>query len=217
MPLALGKSGSASHAVDPGEEIGVVDPAFICQDWPLGSESFVFPGGPDSLSLQTFQGTGDSKRHDEFSHDLHSSSSTDDLAMDDLEFLRPVDSASPLSGGEVTARENDIGKVVLKKYEPEPVVTSGLAWRRAKNRAAASKCRTKQKDRNKALQERFEESSAQNAYLKRQERVLRGLITSLRDCALQHDSARCGCKVLHAFNIKRAEHISRGMECLGSS
>lgn len=189
----------------------------MCQDWSPSSEEFVFPGGPDPLSRQNPQGTDVSKRRNDSNHGTHLVSPTDDLAMDDLEFLRPVDSASPLSVREVSAQKPGNTRNHPKMCAPEPFGTSGLAWRRAKNRAAASKCRTKQKDRNKALQDRYEESSAQNAYLKRQEQVLRGLVTSLQDCALQHDSSRCGCKVLHAFNLKRAEHISRGMNCLGTS
>lgn len=137
--------------------------------------------------------------------------------MDDLDFLRPVDSTSPLSGQDISAPKSDsdgrsVDRVSSQRGS-EAGETSKLAWRRAKNRTAASKCRAKQKDRTEALQKLYEESSAQNAYLKRQERVLKGLVISLRDCALQHDSARCRCKVLHAFNMRRAEQISRSMNC----
>jgi hypothetical protein len=157
-----------------------------------------------------------SKRGSGSGQDMHWASPMDGLTMDDLDFLCPVDSISPLSGQDVFAPKSDRSSVNSEDCERglDPVETSSrLAWRRAKNRTAASKCRAKQKDRTKALQKDYEESSAQNAYLKRQERILKGLVISLRDCALQHDSARCHCKVLHAFNIRRAEQISRNMNC----
>lgn len=85
--------------------------------------------------------------------------------------------------------------------------TSASSKYRARNRLAASRCRQKQKVHREALQKDAEQQSADNKRLKRQEHLLRNVVTFLRDCALQHDSTRCGCDSLHAFNIQRAEQV----------
>lgn len=142
-----------------------------------------------------------------------------DLATEHPRPLCPIDSISPLSVPEPIPPEGTRRQSRLRKRDlkPEPVEKSGLEWRRAKNRAAASKCRAKRGNLVKALQKEYEQTSSQNEYFKRQERVLRELVESLRDCALQHDPVRCRCKLLHDFNILRAEQISQGIIRLGSS
>jgi len=195
----------------------------ISQDWSSESETFVCPPRPELLPRQASQGISLSNQSSQSSQDTNLVLPMDDVATNDLDLLCPVDSLSPLSDLDFTAPESDRASISSgnrkrgPEHGPEPVETSRLAWRRAKNRTAASKCRAKQKDRTKALQQEYEECSTQNAYLKRQERILKGLVTSLRDCALQHDSARCRCKVLHAFNMRRAEQISRSMSQSDSS
>ena len=195
----------------------------ISQDWSSESETFVCPPRPELLPRQVSQGMSLSNQSSQSSQHTNWGLPMDDVAMNDLDLLCPVDSLSPLSDRDFAAPKPDRTSTSpeLRKrgheHGPEPVETSRLAWRRAKNRTAASKCRAKQKDRTKALQQEYEECSSQNAYLKRQERILKGLVTSLRDCALQHDSARCRCKVLHAFNMRRAEQISRSMSQSDSS
>jgi hypothetical protein len=213
LPPVARKSGPVSYPANSEKELGVVDPANICQDWSSDSDIFVCPPRPTLLPQRVSQGVDASEPSPESSQDTNWALPMDDVAMDDLDLLCPVDSVSPLSDRVLMAPKPDRPRDSSGNRErgPEPVETSRLAWRRAKNRTAASKCRAKQKDRTKVLQQQYEESSAQNAYLKRQERVLKGLVTSLRDCALQHDSARCRCKVLHAFNMRRAEQISRSM------
>lgn len=213
--MATGSSDSAAHTIHAAQEIEVIDPATIGENWcPESNETQLYTERSDYLPQQLSQVTGISEKGSGCGQVMQWASPMDGLMMDDLNFLCPVDSKSPLPTQEIPTPESD-RSVNTENCErgPEPVETSRLAWRRAKNRTAASKCRSKQKDRAEALQKKFEESSAQNAYLKRQERVLKGLVLSLRDCALQHDSTRCGCKVLHAFNIRRAEQISRSMNC----
>jgi hypothetical protein len=213
LPPVARRSGPASYPANPEKDPELIDPASLCQDWSSDSETFVCPPRPELAPQHVSQCVDASEHSAESSQDTNWALSMDDATMEDIDLLCPVDSVSPLSDRDFTAPKPDRsrGNSDDRKRGPEPVETSRLAWRRAKNRTAASKCRAKQKDRTKALQEEYEESSARNAYLKRQERVLKGLITSLRDCALQHDSARCRCKVLHAFNMRRAEQISRSM------
>lgn len=215
MPPVTGSFDSATHTNNATQQVEAIDPTNISKDWSPESETF-FSTGRSDLSPQNLSQDSDiSRRSSGFGPNMHWASPMDGLTMDDLDFLCPVDSASPLSGQGISAPKPDRKGANPENRErgPEPVETSRLAWRHAKNRTAASKCRAKQKDRAEALQQKYEESSAQNAYLKRQERVLKGLVISLRDCALQHDSTRCRCKVLHAFNIRRAEQISRSMNC----
>lgn len=146
-----------------------------------------------------------------------------------LQALCPVDSAMPAATqelkaaaalpasdsaqqGQAGAREGEgEGEGAV---EPEGAGTPGVAFRRARNRTAASKCRAKQKLQAKALQKEFDDSSSRNARLRQQALELRGLVVSLRDYALQHDSSRCRCTSLHAFNKKRAE---RYFQSVGSS
>jgi hypothetical protein len=215
LPKFTGNSDSTTRTINAAQEVEVIGPADTNQEWSPESETLSWNGSSDLLPPHFSQMTETSKRGSGSSQDMHWNSPMDGLTMDDLSFLCPVDSTSPLSGQEISAPKSDRGSVSSGSCErgPGPVETSRLAWRRAKNRTAASKCRAKQKDRTEALQKLYEESSAQNAYLKRQERILKGLVISLRDCALQHDSARCSCKVLHAFNLRRAEQISRSMNC----
>lgn len=82
--------------------------------------------------------------------------------------------------------------------------------RRTNNRLAAGKYRSKQKRQRDALQKHYQQSINRNKQLKRQERLLRENIVFLKDCALQHDPTRCGCAMLHKFNLRRAEHFSTG-------
>ncbi|KAL1581704.1 hypothetical protein WHR41_09653 [Cladosporium halotolerans] len=146
-----------------------------------------------------------------------------------LQTLCPVDSAMPAATQELkaaaalpasdSARQGQAGAREGEgegegAEEPEGAGTPGVAFRRARNRTAASKCRAKQKLQAKALQKEFDEGSARNARLRQQALELRGLVVSLRDYALQHDSSRCRCTSLHAFNKKRAE---RYFQSVGSS
>lgn len=196
-----------------------LDPMIDWQGWFPRSDSFDLLGECDPLSQGTWQDIMSDQRCDSL-NDSFQPSSHDSYAMtNDLDLKCPADSMSPLSSKKEGSRSSQQAQGHIEDHDSpsRPVELSGLEWRRAKNRTAASKCRAKQKVHNKALQKEYEQKSAQNVNLKRHERKLRELVTSLRDLALQHDVTRCRCKSLHKFNMRRAEQISLGVISLGTS
>lgn len=188
-------------------------PSIDWQSWFPESDGLEFAEGFLPLLPQTSQSTTASEGSDELEQSVGQVSPTSGIDKNGWYPLPPNNIALPLPGQtyDFAMDERDQVDSEEREHVPKCAETSGLALRRAKNRTAASKCRAKQKKNAKGLQEAYEQISGQNAYLKRQERILRGLITSLRDCALQHDSTRCRCTSLHAFNKKRAERIFQDM------
>jgi septal ring factor EnvC (AmiA/AmiB activator) len=163
---------------------------------------------------QISQNTTASEESDELERSVSQVSPISGIDANDWYPLPPNNMALPLPGRTDSLMTDGKDQIDSedREHAAKSAGESGTALRRAKNRSAASKCRAKQRKNAKGLQEAYEENSSQNAYLKRQERMLRGLITTLRDCALQHDSTRCRCTSLHAFNRRRAEQISRAMD-----
>jgi hypothetical protein len=205
-----------SHAGELGLVPTLSEPTVDWRSW--------FPETTDSRSSQesvplprlSLQSTTTSERSSSFDQSNRQILPISDINTNDWCTFGPAEVvlSSPVPSAkftEINSSPTDPDCEVTSK----PVETSGPELRRAKNRTAASKCRAKQKSFAKDLQEAHEETSRRNAYLKRQERILRELVTSLRDCALQHDSTRCSCSSLHAFNKKRAEHIFQRMERSG--
>lgn len=225
-----GSSPTSSRTDDPRQrqESGILEPAIGWQSWFSTLDDFTFPPklGPLSPHSHNNKAAGEQGRFDRsmplsipVTHTdgsgLNTLSTTNDTS------LLPADTdISPTANGSQDCSEQH-GPEKRDRQQRDSayktVETTGPAWRRAKNRVAASKCRAKHKSQEKALQEAFDHASSQNAYLKRQTRLLRESVTSLKDFALQHDSSRCRCKSLHTFNKKRAERISQSMDSSDSS
>lgn len=81
---------------------------------------------------------------------------------------------------------------------------------REKNRVAAAKCRAKKKENVDDLEDRHRELSANNNFMKRQERELRNHLTQLRTLALQHNKESCQCSDLHNYNTRKASEVAGG-------
>ncbi|KAI6807617.1 hypothetical protein KC332_g13310 [Hortaea werneckii] len=81
---------------------------------------------------------------------------------------------------------------------------------REKNRVAAAKCRAKKKENVDDLEDRHRELSANNNFMKRQERELRNHLTQLRTLALQHNKESCQCSTLHNYNTRKASEVAGG-------
>lgn len=184
------------------------------QSWFPESGGLDFAEASLSLEPQTSQSTTASEGSDELERSVSQISPMSSIDTNDWHPQPRNGIALPLPGqtDSFVMDERDQIDFGHREHAAKSAGESGTALRRAKNRTAASKCRAKQRKNAKGLQEAYEETSGQNAYLKRQERMLRGLITSLRDCALQHDSTRCRCTSLHAFNKRRAEQIFKAMD-----
>lgn len=84
---------------------------------------------------------------------------------------------------------------------------------REKNRLAAAKCRAKKKENVEGLEDKHRHLSAQNNFLKREERTLRDELSMLRTAALQHTPAArgCICGGLHEYNRKKASQVAFGL------
>lgn len=184
-------------------------PAMNWQDWSHKPHSFDISEGYVPAQRHTSQSTASSDHSEDLGLDVQQPFQMHSADFNDFGLLGSMNATSPRPAYDATFAGGDGGKRETLTKDSE---TSGLEHRRAKNRTAASKCRAKQRSQTKALQKAFDEFSSKNASLKRQARDLRGLVASLRDCVLQHDSTRCRCTSLHAFNEKRAERIFREME-----
>jgi hypothetical protein len=205
-----------SHTGELGQAPGLLEPTVDWRSW--------FPETNDSRSLQesvalpplSLQSTATSSRSNSLDQSNRQVLPMSDINTNDWCAFGPAETALPPPAPAANFMETNSNPIDPEsEFRSKSVETTGPELRRAKNRTAASKCRAKQKSFAKDLQEAHEETSRRNVYLKRQERILRELVTSLRDCALQHDSTRCSCTSLHAFNKKRAEHIFQRMERSG--
>lgn len=79
---------------------------------------------------------------------------------------------------------------------------------REKNRAAAARCRAKKQQDVEGLEDRHRELSANNSYMKREERILRGQLTQLQTMALLHNEELCTCHGIHSYNFRRADKVA---------
>lgn len=200
------KASQTWHVGGAGQGLECLGPADDWQNWMIDFGSLE---GSDMPPPQGLQNIASNERHEEIDQSVRQAPSISPLDTQGLFNPELDDHRSPeLDESCNSATSNSIrGHPQTYESARKPIDKSGPAWRRAKNRAAASKCRAKQRTNVKTLQETYEQGSSQNTYLKRQEQMLRGSIATLRNYALQHDSTRCDCSSLHAFNRKRAERI----------
>lgn len=210
---------AATGAIDPENELAVLQPGIDWEHWSFGQSDFNASDGNVDLSSQLLRGEVPNKQSVESYQSIHQTLATCDIDKHDSHLVCATDDTVLPLAQRASLPASDSSQSSAEKPDavPDRGETAGQECRRAKNRSAATKCRAKKRSDAKALQEAYEQSSSQNAYLKREERVLRRLVTSLRDFALQHDSRRCRCKSLHAFNKKRAEQIFQRMDSPGSS
>lgn len=127
---------------------------------------------------------------------------THDTRTDSFDSLCETGSTFPQPACEATNMEDESMQVSQTKQrrDSDRSQKSSLESIRARNRAAASKCRAKQKKKNQVLHETFEKASSRNAYLKHQTQHLRRVVASLKNFALQHNSGSCRCTTVHSFN-----------------
>ncbi|KAM0724330.1 hypothetical protein Q7P37_000212 [Cladosporium fusiforme] len=210
---------TATGATNPQKESAILQPGIDWENWSFGQHDFTASDGYIDLSSQFLRSDVPYQQSVESHQSPHQTLAMFDMDKRDSNLVRATDDTVVPLAQRASFPANDSSKNCTGKpqADPEPGEKAGKECRRAKNRSAAIKCRAKKRSDAKVLKEAFEQSSFQNTFLKHEERKLRGLITSLRDCALQHDPRRCSCKSLHAFNKKRAEQIFQRMDSSGSS
>lgn len=208
-------------SADPRHQLEFSPTSVSWQSWIPTPDVLEIPDEFDVPPLQLQQSVTNSERSDESQQSDDQTFGTANMDATDLAAdsspLFAIEETLPQTGRIMDQSDSDSSKSYgqMRELISSPNDITASARRRAKNRTAASKCRAKKKNDAKALQDAYEQTSSRNTRLKTQERNLRELITSLRNYALQHDSTRCRCKSLHAFNERRAEYISQRMDGSG--
>ena len=84
------------------------------------------------------------------------------------------------------------------------------AAHRARNRQAASKCRTKKKAQCEEQEEDARQKGAENRALKAEEQALRNMKSQILGCLLDHQVGTCNCTAIHRYNIRQAQNLVFG-------
>ncbi|KAK3701349.1 hypothetical protein LTR37_015571 [Vermiconidia calcicola] len=225
---------SGMHPSSPGQQLSVVNPADIMLNWDRALGNFDISGEYCAAQPQVARSTIVSERSDETSQWLGQVTPPNCTTPEHLVGVplfnkisppRPSQEEYPTTCDRLQREQNGAkechsevqqakkdsgGREGIDAAAIKKAQNPGFEHRRLKNNIAARKCRARKKRNADVVQKRYRRCSAENDYLKSQERELRITLTFLKSCTLQHESPRCDCKALHEFNIQQAENFARG-------